>query len=64
MESITAIRKQADKLEAKISELLKGFVKDNGDCDIDLSCQLTYEHTHAGNKKDLVGVGVKVNVTI
>ena len=64
MNNATEMRKQSDSLEIEISNLLREFVKDNGNCDIDLSCQLTYETTHLGHKKDLVSAVAKVNVTI
>jgi hypothetical protein len=58
------IRKLTDELEVKINSLVSEFIKNTGVCDIDMSCQVVYEHGGISEEPLFVSPGVTINVTI
>jgi hypothetical protein len=64
MDKLKEIRKEADKLEVNITELLTDFIKKNGQCTISLCCEETYFSGANSGEKSMLNVKAKVNVTI
>lgn len=62
MEAIE-LRKKADKLQKNVKILVEQFIRDVGECDIDITIESEFVQEISG-KNQRVNTDVKVNVTV
>lgn len=63
MEAIE-LRKKTDELEKQVKSLLKQFIEDVGECDIEIRPGISFIHQTGIEKPVLVNINTKIYVTV